>query len=361
MKRNELRLLVLFAGCCSAFAVGAQTKVLKISALKSNDYGVQYVLPKTMLHVDVDYSEVRQKAGPYARYAYNYLGIAESEVVLEDRTTFSLDKVEVTETGVPNKEQTYLVSFKVKTTAPYVYLTEDKLLCTINAPYETEQQAIAKTEKPAAATITINPQSVFTEEYLRAGSVSKMAEVAAKNIYKIRESRQDILTGESDEMPTDGEAMRLVLGNLEAQEHVWMQLFTGSQETLRHHKRLTIEPTAEATNALLFRFSKFLGMVDADDLSGRPISLTINDLKSVEIPVPDPQKKPKPLEGIIYNLPGKAELLIMDGKKPLCTSQVNVTQFGTTQALAPSLFEDNKKPIQVHFYPHLGAIKQIVQ
>jgi hypothetical protein len=319
------------------------------------------MLPKTVLHVDVDYSELRQKAGQYARYANRYLGIAESEVILEDQTTFSLDKVAVTETGVPDKEQSYLVSFKVKTTAPYVYLTEDKLLCTINADYVPEQQVVAKAEKPAASAIAINPQSVYTEEYLRAGSVSKMAEMAAKNIYKIRESRQDILTGEADEMPTDGEAMRLVLGNLEAQERVWMQLFVGSQETIRHHKRLTIEPTKEMNNELFFRFSKFLGMVDADDLSGRPISLTINDLKSVEIPVPDPKKKQKPLEGIIYNLPGKAEVTIKDGNKQLCTTQVNVTQFGTTQALAPALFEDNKKPVQVYFYPHLGALRQIVQ
>jgi hypothetical protein len=343
-------------------ALQAQTKVLKVSALKSNDYGVQYVLPKTQLLVDVDYSELQQKAGPYARYAYNYLGIADSEVVQEDQTTFTLNRVGVTETGVPNKEQTYLVSFKVKTTAPYVYLTEDGLLCTINADYEPEEnQVVAKTEKPAAPVIEINPQSVYTEEYLRAGSVSKMAEVAAKTIYKIRESRQDILTGEADEMPKDGEAMKLVLGNLEAQERVWMRLFVGTQETVKHHKQLTIEPSDELDNEILFRFSNFLGMVDADDLSGRPITLTITDLQSVEISVPDPKKKQKPLEGITYNLPGKAELTIRDGKQYLYSNNINVTQFGTTQVLVPSLFEDNKKPVQVYFYPQLGAIKQIIQ
>lgn len=351
-----------FAFCLLFFtALQAQTQVVKISALKANDYGVEYVLPKTELLVDVDYIELQRKAGPYARYAYNYLGIADADAVLEDQTIFTLDRVEVTEKGVPNREQSYLVSFKVKTTAPYVYLTEDGLLCTINANYEPEAPVVAKVEKSAEPKIEINPQSVYTEEYLRAGSVSKMAEVAAKNIYKIRESRQDILTGEADEMPKDGEAMKLVLGNLEAQESVWMRLFVGTQKTVKHHKQLTITPSKEWDSEPIFRFSKFAGIVDTDDLSGRPINLTIKDLKFAEISEQNSKKKSKSNAGIIYNVPGKAKVTIADGNTPLYSKFINVIQFGSTQVLVPSLFEDNKKPVQVYFYPHLGSIKQIIQ
>ncbi|GHT51604.1 DUF4831 domain-containing protein [Bacteroidia bacterium] len=360
MKANRFWWSIAFLGC-PALGVFSQPNVVKISALKSNNYGVQYVLPKTQLVVDVEYHEVRRKAGPYAKYASAYLGRNNAAALLEDQSTFTLDKVSVSESGVPNKEKTYLVTFKAKTTAPYVYLTEEGLLCTINVDYMPEKQVVEKVEKPVSTGIEINPQSVFTEEYLRASSVSKMAEVAAKNIYKIRESRQDILTGDASEMPKDGEAIKLVLGNLEAQERVWMELFVGTYESIRHHKQLTVEPTKETNNGLLFRFSTFLGMVDTDDLSGRPITLTVKDLKSVKIPVPDPKKKVKEVDGITYNVPGKAEITIVDGTEQLCSTTVSIVQFGTTQVLAPTLFEDNKKPIQVHFYPQLGAIKQISQ
>ena len=48
-----------------------------------------------------------------------------------------------------------------------------------------------------------------------AGSTAKQAEVAAKQIYRIRESRLNILTGEADNLPPDGEAMKLVIQQLE--------------------------------------------------------------------------------------------------------------------------------------------------
>lgn len=44
-----------------------------------------------------------------------------------------------------------------------------------------------------------------------AGSTARQAEVAAKQIYRIRESRLNILTGEADNLPPDGEAMKLVI------------------------------------------------------------------------------------------------------------------------------------------------------
>ena len=64
----------------------------------------------------------------------------------------------------------------------------------------------------------VTDASVFSEELLMAGSTAKQAEVAAKQIYRIRESRLNILTGEADNLPPDGEAMKLVIQQLEEQE-----------------------------------------------------------------------------------------------------------------------------------------------
>jgi hypothetical protein len=360
------RLLLLFTGIFIFFAnlLFAQSQVVKVSALKTNDYGVRYVLPKTILKIDIEYSETKQKAGVYAKYASRYLGVSDADVITEDRIYYTLEKVSVTEAGIPNKEQSYLVTFKSKTTAPFVYLTEEGVICTINADYipETINVSPEISSTPHTESFRLNPQSVYTEEYLRAGSVSKMAEVAAKNIYKIRESRQDILTGEAENVPKDGEAMKIILQNLNAQETIWRELFTGSIETIKHTKQLTVEPVAETNREILFRFSKYLGVVEVDDLSGIPVYWNLKDLRTVEIsgPEPDPKKKEKESQSIVYNVPGKAEIEIYTGKKKLCSATVNATQFGTTQLLGTSLFEDKKAPIRIYFYPATGAIKQIL-
>ncbi|MDR0680704.1 MAG: DUF4831 family protein [Dysgonamonadaceae bacterium] len=359
------RLLFVFTGIFIFFASlsFAQTQVVKISALKTNDYGVRYVLPKTVLKIDIEYSETKQKGGIYAKYASRYLGVSDADVIMEDGTYYTLEKVSVTEASVPNKEQSYLVTFKSKTTAPFVCLTEDGVICTINADYTPESIPVSPKTSSAspAESFVLSPQSVYTEEYLRAGSVSKMAEVAAKNIYKIRESRQDILTGEAENVPKDGEAMKIILRNLDAQETIWRELFTGSAETVKHTKQLIIEPVAETKKEILFRFSNYFGVVEVDNLSGEPVYWNLKDLKTVEIPEADPKKKEKEPQSIVYNIPGKVEIKIYTGKKKLYATTVNVTQFGTTQILGTSLFEDKKAPVRVYFYPTTGAIKQIRQ
>ncbi|MDL2241486.1 DUF4831 family protein [Bacteroidales bacterium OttesenSCG-928-L03] len=359
MKIRSLSLIALFL--LSLTTAGAQTKVMKVNAIKANNYGVEYVLPKTQLVVEVHYTETRCEAGPYARYASRYLGLDESAVVFEDETFFYLNKVDLSEKGIPNKEQTYLVEFKAKSVAPFVCLTPDGMIRTINAECQDEEESHETPSVLAENKSFISPQSIFTEEYLRAGSVSKMAEVAAKNIYSIRESRQDILTGEIENMPKDGEAMKIVLASLEEQERLWTELFTGKKvrKTLTH--RIIIDPVMELEREVLFRFSKYYGIVGRDDLSGSPVYLNLKDLKTVDIPEPDPKRKAKEPQSIVYNLPGKALIEVFYGTTSLYRGEHDVTQLGTTQILGTKMFEEKNQPVKVYFYPQTGAIKQIIQ
>lgn len=48
-------------------------------------------------------------------------------------------------------------------------------------------------------------------------SSAKMAELVAKEIYSIRESRNALLRGEADNMPKDGAQLKLMLDNLNQQ------------------------------------------------------------------------------------------------------------------------------------------------
>lgn len=350
--------LIIIAALLIGWPLMAQTNVVKKNAVKANNFGITYSLPKTLLVVEAEVTKVTCKAGPYSSYAEKYLGV--KDAISTDETFYELGKVRLINRGIPDPDNTYIVEFKPGTVAPYAYLTEDGLLCSINTDYtpveETVERESSKEKKGAARA------SVLSEELLMAGSTARQAEVAAKQIYRIRESRMDILTGEADNLPPDGDAMKLVIQQLEAQEQTLCQLFTGTTERETETYEMTVLPQDELDKEVIFRFSRPLGILDADDLGGAPIYM---NLKAVDrAPKLDPkeaEKKEKSMKGIIYNVPGKARVELVMGKRSLYKGEVQITQFGTQEGLAPVMFEDKKAPVKVTFYPETGAIKQIIQ
>ena len=361
INKRGMKNLIIAAALLIGIPLMAQTKVVKKNAVKANNFGITYSLPKTSLVVEAEVTKVTCKAGPYYPYAEKYLGV--KEVIEEDAVYYELGKVRLINRGLPDPDNTYIVEFKPGTVAPYAYLTEEGLLCSINTEYVPDAEPTKTTSPKQPAAKTPAPSaSVLSEELLMAGSTSRQAEVAAKQIYRIRESRLDILTGEADNLPPDGDAMKLVIQQLEAQEQALTNLFTGTTQKETDTYEVNIIPADELEKEVIFRFSKPLGIVDADDLGGAPVYM---NLKAIErAPALEPkeaEKKEKSMKGIIYNVPGKASIEITMGKRSLYKGEAQITQFGTQEGLAPVMFEDKKAPVKVTFYPETGAIKQIIQ
>ena len=66
----------------------------------------------------------------------------------------------------------------------------------------------------------------------------------------------------------------------------------------------------------MFRFSKQLGIVDADDLGGTPVYMNLKATERAPIlDAKEAEKKDKSLKGIVYNVPGKASIEILMNKK----------------------------------------------
>ena len=59
-----------------------------------------------------------------------------------------------------------------------------------------------------------------------ASSRAKMAELVAKEIYNIRESKNALLRGEADNMPQDGAQLKIMLDNLNLQERAMTEMFS---------------------------------------------------------------------------------------------------------------------------------------
>ena len=346
-------ILLLFSATMTA-----QTVVEKVVPTKASNNGVIYSLPKTSFIINAEVTKVTVKAGTYYRHAEQYLGI--KNVATEDAVYYELGKVTLVNKGIPDKTKKYNIEFKQKTVAPFAYLTSDGLLCAINENYVPEFVDDEKlVEKKVEA---ISPTSVYTEELLLAGSVARQAEVAAKRIYLMRESRTNILTGEADNLPPDGEAMKIVINKLEEQEKALMNLFIGTETKETEYFDISIIPEDELNKEVLFRFSTKLGILDEDDLGGEPVYINLTALElAPALDAKEAEKKAKLMKGIIYNVPGKARVEIIHNNKTLLRRETPVVQFGTQEALAPTLLEDKKLPIKVVFYPETGAIRQIKQ
>lgn len=340
-----------------ALVATAQTKVEKVVPTKASGDGITYSLPKTSFVVNAEITKITEKAGPYYRYAERYLGV--KDVVTEDAVYYELGKITLLNKGIPDPDNMYKIEFRQKTVAPFAYLTSDGLLCAINEVYTPDEQPEEiKSEKSGSS---IPPaSSVYTEDLLMAGSVARQAEVAAKQIYRLRESRTDILTGDADNLPPDGEAMKIVISKLEDQEKALTKLFTGTEMRETFYYDVSIMPEDELDREVLFRFSSKLGILDDDDLGGEPVYMNLTALeRAPELDPKEAEKKEKLLRGVVYNVPGRARVEIIRNNTSVLKKDVLVVQFGTQEVLAPVILEDKKEPVKVVFYPETGAIRQI--
>ncbi|MPM21544.1 hypothetical protein SDC9_67988 [bioreactor metagenome] len=349
-------LIVSFSAVC----VQAQQTV-RMNAIKANDYGVIYSLPKTSLVITLKVKKTVYNRGEFYQFAQRYLSI---DPITESRTEFTLEDVMVSNRGIVDKDNSFMVIFKPNSVAPYVHLTQDGLISTINADPESEKEP--SFDLPAPSPAPLNPRRFLSEETLMAGSTAKQAELVSKQIFDLRRSRNDILIGEADNMPPDGEAYKVVMEQITDQEKVLTEMFSGSTQTEYFTKEIVVVPTEkDIDKTVIGRFSEKLGPVDADNLAGAPIYLTLKSkTPKVESALSDKERErleKKLSEGVVYNVPGKAQLTLEFKNQTLKNQEMDIVQFGSKDVLTKKMFDNMKQPVKVIFYPNLGAIKQIIQ
>lgn len=348
MKRNILTTLVLGL----AFLASAQ-EMVQLLPEKFNDYALNYYLPKTTTEIEFVASKTTRKAGEYYQYARKYLGI--TDVITEDSEVWKLEGATLVARGVANTEARYQLTFKSGQT-PYIYVSKE---FTILAANTTPDAYVADTFPALAPNVihTVDNSKALSGDILMSGSVAKMAEMAAKQIYRIRESRMDILTGEADNMPADGESLRIIIEQLDQQEAALTAMFTGTTSVEYSAHRIEFTPQDNVDNRVVMRFSQHLGFVDANDLSGVPIYLSAQVLERGEYPIDNKGVVKKvPKGAIAYNIPGKMEITLQYNGKSLVKKVLDVAQLGVVFGLDPALLVHKKQPTYVVFDPTTGGI-----
>lgn len=323
--------------------------------------GVNYFLPKTQFEIVLVAEKSVTIPGEFAPYADRYLRLKDVPTV--KTTTWTLKSVALFPIGIPDPTKAYSIKLRAKTSAPLVSLTDDGLLLGINVDVKPEEKQQRPQAVPSPA--PINGRDFMTHDILAAASTAKMAQLTAEEIYDIRDSRNALVRGEADNTPRDGAQLKLMLDNLDQQAAALESLFKGQTLTSTEIFTLTYEPSDniedEAMRHRLCRFSRKLGLVDTDDLSGELVYLSIKPLGNLPQSVQDPdiaKKKAKMEQGVYVNQPCRAQVTISTHTQDLLSTEVLIPQLGTTEILSDALF-NKKLETRVTLYQNTGSVKQI--
>lgn len=343
--------LIWISALLIATGAYAQTEVT-VGVMHGKEYGVTYLLPKTEIEIVLQTTRHAYTPGEFCKYADRYLRLG--NVSTEPEEYWTLDKAQAGVVGVPDKEHVYFVKMRDKTAAPLMELTEEGIVRSINLPFsgQLSKQVPQTVHTPEAV---VDPHRFLTEEILMSNSSAKMAELAAKEIYNIRDSKNALLRGEADNMPKDGAQLKLMLDNLNLQERTLTEMFSGKVKSVSKTFTIRLVPK-EMKGEVAFRFSRKLGVVADNDLAGEPCYITVTDLKTPDMAVAEESKKKS--AGVAYNLPGRAKVVLSLNNKNLFEGELPITQFGTVEYLAPVLFNKNST-IKVLFDTATGGLIKV--
>lgn len=338
------------------FSASAQ-EAQQVTVGDNMNFGITYSLPKTVVRATIEASCTKKVAGPYAAYAEKFLGL--KDVTLEDQTEWEVMKISLENYAQADASRTYHIDFNPKGALPTFYFTEDRCLWSVNqqpasSPKEavSEEEQIVSTGKPI-----VKASDVLTSEILKAGSKVKQAELIAQEIFSIRESRSLLIKGEADNMPGDGASLQLMLDNLTAQEEALLSLFVGTTSVSQKSHTVDYLPLEDVERELLFRFSKFLGFVDIDDLAGEPYYISVKVTEDNRMAELDEKSKKKADKGLAFCIPGKAKISLLSVDGALASGEMYMGQFGHVEQLPVTMFTDKKKPVSALFNPMTGAVR----
>ena len=362
------RLTATFMLLCS-IATMAQTTITTYRPGVSTE-GAAYYLPKTAINVSITTEQTTYTPGELCQYADRYLRI--TGISDKADTYHTILSATLSTEGLPDDTKLYHILFAPGSVAPLVSLTESGILLGINTTVPDTPAATPKADPAPAPTAKkgVAVRSYMTEEMLMTSSKAKLAELVAKEIYSIRESKNLIMRGQNEHMPKDAEALRLILAGLQEQEEALTQLFTGTTTTETSTQTYQVIPTGSAERVIFGRFSRKLGLLHGDDLAGTPLYIDVKKKQTVPAPGPvaeetKPTKKLKKKDenlqdGLVYNIPGKAEVNVYTNTQILAEELLTLAQFGNTETLSSDLLTRKKgKDTKVLLDPATGALLRV--
>lgn len=301
--------------------------------------GLSYYLPKTALRFTLLTEKTSFTPGELADYANKYF--MKGDEVLTPTQTYRIISIKMEPIGIPDADKHFTANASPKWSIQKVYTTTDGILLAVN----TEPAAVKEPDKfvPAPKPAPLNPRNYMSQEILSVGSKAKLAQYCAKEVYDIRDARNELTRGQAETMPKDGAQLKLMMASMDEQETALTSLFNGTTVKDTMENTIIFCDTAEVSKCVLFRFSDIYGLCNADDLAGEPYYISIKDLHQT----PEDTRTEKEIArqkdetGLHINVPGRAKVTVFQGNTSLVERDIQYAQFGRTENISPTLF--NKK------------------
>ena len=351
------RILITIAATCAILASHAQTSQ-RFTASKASEYGIVYSLPVTELDITIEAEVTDRQPGEFFNYARRHMGI--QNAITAPSKSVDVKSVVITPRGVADPDNRWLAQFK-NGASTFMLLTPDGIPLTVNtdvtAASPAQQLPVQIAPEPTILQ-TDAARQAMTQDMIRSSSLSKRAELAAQRIFELRDMRSDLLSGQADNPPADGQAMKLVLDNLARQEQALTAMFAGTEQRYNLVKTISVRPDSLGlSDEVVARLSAVDGILEPDNLAGTPLTLSIDVLEQGSLPVNDkgePKRFPK--GGVAYNIPGRALVTLSYDGRQVARAEINLAQLGVTFGIDPALFSDRKAPSQLQLDPATGAV-----
>ena len=339
-----MRKVFLFLGLCLLPFISG-----KAQSVREGELAVVYYTPQTQIVIDIDYESVILHRGIYADFAKKYLGTA--EVVKDDDMWYRITNISTHTQTVADHSRMHKVDSNLPLT-----LTADGILEAYNGVESRKSRVESQEPRVESQEPRVESKVLpLLEEHIVGKTLAEQAQGAAKLIYRIRENRLYLISGEVDKMPTDGRAMELAINKLDEMEQQLVELFVGRIEVEKHRKTIVYTPVATEKTDLAY-FSEQHGFTNA--ANGDPIVMNINARRQIK-GNPNSDKKKAPISSqISYNLPGTANYKVSYLNELSDEADIQVAQFGVDVPLAQDLFEGKQQP-HIYFNTQTGNIESI--
>ena len=323
--------------------------------VRANEAAVVYYMPKNEVRITLNYSVVEHTPGIFYQYAERYLGA--KNVIKENKTVYILNSISSELVSMADAERAYKIVATPGINEQLISLTQDGRLLGYNIDLDAKDENNVENSIPSCLT---NQESRYDlmpllEEQFIASSIAKMAEGAAKQIYRIRETRLNLLAGEVEHVPADGTAMKLVLEELDKREKALAELFIGKESVEHKSQDLIYTPKDDAGEEIICRFSMHSGIVATDDLSGEPVYLQTQATKQELGYMLEINSKTPTLSQLHFNIPGEGIFTITYKGKELLNKRYQIAQWGVSVPLSQQLFT-GKQMVSIQVNPETGNI-----
>lgn len=379
----------ILAVCLLCWNIGyAQIKVSHITdgVDLEGKSGLLYILPRTLIKVDITVNKTEYYAGPYAAYAGKYLDL--ENVSTNDYNEFAISEVKLSSMSEPDPAHFYFAEFDAKSvkkgSAMLLSLTEAGLITGFDGNAEKSkieerithlsdiqniyaglfgysaetnlyERADTITKKVVVDTVTVEKKYV-DKKWVEKSTEQKASE-AAKMVTKLRDNRINLLTG-YQEVAFDAGTMAYMDKQIKTLEDEYLSLFIGITVNKTLHYTFTILPESNTdfSEIPVFVFSDRTGIKDKSSPGGDLIKLKINladSLGVISSAIDRKNKEAKGEKGFSYRIPAMARVSVEINSDLKSSGVFPISQFGVVDYLPPSF-------TNVRFSKETGGVMNVI-